>query len=126
MEHPGVHMDEIKRTGPPIPIAARGGVYELSVALNATPSREWRRVFQAPDERTEPCHPTRITVRDRALIFASEEARVPLWMEQIDKWIDAANRKRADMTGSVATREDGGGDDRRQTLQEVKDRLKDL
>ena len=60
------------------------------------------------------------------LIFASEEARVPLWMEQIDKWIDAANRKRAEMTGSMATGEDGGGDDRRQTLRELTDRLKDL
>lgn len=119
-------MDEIKRIGPPIPIAARGSEYELSVALNAIPSPAWRRVFQAPDEWKEPCHPSRITVRHRMLIFASEEARVPLWMEQIDKWIDAANRKRAEMTGSMATGEDGGGDDRRQTLRELTDRLKDL
>jgi hypothetical protein len=100
--------DEIKRTGPPIPIAVRGSVYELSVALNATPSPAWRRLFQAPDDWTEPCHPSRITVKHRGLIFSSEEARVPLWISQIDKWIAAANQKYAQMTGSVAPREESG------------------
>ena len=119
-------MDEIKRTGPPIPIAMRGSAYELSVALNATPSPAWRRAFEAPEEWTEPCHPSRIMVKQRMLIFTSEEARVPLWMEQIDKWIAAANQKCADMAGSVATREGGAGDDRRERLWEVTDRLKDL
>ena len=36
-------MNEIMRTGPPIPIAVRGSQYELSVTLNAPPSPEWRR-----------------------------------------------------------------------------------
>ena len=119
-------MEEIMRTGPPIPIAVRGSAYELSVALNATPSPEWRRVFQAPDEWSEPCHPSRITVKHRMLIFTSEEARVRVWIEQIDKWIAAANRKRADMTASVTTREGHDGDDQRQKIQEMTDRLKDL
>ena len=119
-------MDEIMRTGPPIPIGVRGSEYELSVALNASPSREWRRVFEAPEEWTEPCHPSRITVKHRMLIFTSEEARVRVWMEQIDKWIAAANRKRADMAGSVAAPEGGDGDERRQAIQEMTDRLKDL
>jgi hypothetical protein len=119
-------MNEIMRTGPPIPIAVRGSEYELSVSLNATPSREWRRVFQAPDEWSEPCHPSRITVKHRMLIFTSEEARVRVWMEQIDKWIAAANRKRADMATSVTTREGGDGDDQRQRIQKMTDRLKDL
>jgi hypothetical protein len=119
-------MDEIMRTGPPIPIAVRGSEYELSVTLNATPSLEWRRVFQAPDEWSEPCHPSRITVKQRMLIFTSEEARIRVWMEQIDKWIAAANRKRADVATSVTTREGGDGDEGRQRLQEMTDRLKDL
>jgi hypothetical protein len=119
-------MDEIVRTGPPTPIAVRGSEYELSVPLNATPSPEWRRVFQAPDEWSEPCHPSRITVKHRTLIFTSAEARVRVWMEQIDKWIAAANRKRADMATSVTTREDGHGDDQRQKMQEMTERLKDL
>ena len=119
-------MDEITRTGPPIPIAVRGSEYQLSVSLNAAPSREWRRVFQAPEEWTEPCHPSRITVKHRELIFTSEEARVRVWMEQIDKWIAAANRKRAGMATSMATREGGGGDDQRQRIQEMTERLKDL
>jgi hypothetical protein len=118
-------MDKITRTGPPIPIAVRGSEYELSVALDATPSPEWRRFFQAPDEWSEPCHPSRITVKHRMLIFTSEEARIRVWMEQIDKWIAAANRKRADMATSVTAREGGDGD-QRQKIQEMADRLKDL
>ena len=60
------------------------------------------------------------------LIFTSEEARVKVWMEQIDKWIAAANRKRADMAASVTAREGGDGDDQRRKIQEMTDRLKDL
>ena len=119
-------MDEIKRIGPPTPIDVRGSEYELSVALNATPSPAWQRTFQSPDEWKEPCHPSRITVKNRALIFTSEEARVPLWIEQIDKWIAAANQKHADAIRSPARREVEGVDDRRQRLQEATDRLKDL
>jgi hypothetical protein len=118
-------MDKIVRTGPPIPTAVRGSEYELTVALNATPSPEWRRVFQAPEEWSEPCHPSRITVKHRTLIFTSEEGRIRVWVEQIDKWIDAANRKRADMATSVTAREDGDGG-QRQKIQEMADRLKDL
>jgi hypothetical protein len=119
-------MNDIMRTGPPIPIAVRGSQYELSVTLNAPPSPEWRRVFQAPDEWSEPCHPSRITVKGQTMIFTSEEARVKVWMEQIDKWIAAANRKRADMAASVTARAGGDGDDQRQKIQEMTDRLKDL
>ena len=117
-------MNDIMRTGPPIPIAVRGSEYELNVTLNATPSPEWRRVFQAPEEWSEPCHPSRITVKGQMLIFTSEEARVRVWMEQIDKWIAAANRERAARTTPTIARDDA--DDQRQKLQEMTDRLKDL
>ena len=117
-------MDEIVRTGPPIPIAVRGSEYELSVALSGTPSPGWRRAFEAPDEWSEPCHPSRITVKNRMLIFKSEEARVRQWMEQIDKWIAAANRERAARATPAIARDDA--DDQRQKLQEMTDRLKDL
>jgi hypothetical protein len=40
-------MEEIKRIGPPTPINRRGSAYDLSVPLNATPSRMWQRTFQA-------------------------------------------------------------------------------
>jgi hypothetical protein len=119
-------MDEIMRTGPPIAVAVRGSEYQVSVTLNATPSREWQRVFQAPDEWKEPCHPSRITVKQRMLIFTSEEARVRLWVAQIDQWIAAANRKRAEMARAMATPAGGDGDDRRQRIREVTDRLKGL
>ncbi len=118
-------MTEIVRTGPPVPIAVRGAEYDLSVTLNATPSPTWRRLFQAPEEWKEPCHPSRITVKQRMLIFTSEEARVRLWMEQIDQWMAAANQKCAALAGAVGAPEGGGADDVRR-LQEVTDRLKDL
>jgi hypothetical protein len=51
---------------------------------------------------------------------------VRVWIDQIDKWIAAANQKlAAQMAGSVATRE-VGGDEREQKLREVTDRLKGL
>ena len=119
-------MNDIKRIGPPVPIVARGAEYDLSVALNATPSQAWRRAFHAPEEWKEPYHPSRITVKDRALIFTSEEALVPLWIEQIDRWITAANQKHSEMVSSLETREVSDGDDSRRKLLEVTDRLKDL
>src|SRR5581483_5375799 len=103
-------MNEIVRTGPPVPIAVRGAEYDLSVTLNATPSPAWRRMFEAPAEWKEPCHPSRITVKQRMLIFTSEEARVRLWIEQIDQWMAAANQKCADLARSTQASEGAGGD----------------
>ena len=118
-------MDEIKRSGPPVPIAVRGLEYDLSVALNATPSLAWRRAFQAPEDWKEPHHPSRITIRNQALTFTSEEALIPLWIEQIDKWIVAANEKLSDATAPEASGDVMDGHDR-QRLQEAADRFKDL
>jgi hypothetical protein len=88
-------MDEIKRVGAPTPVNVRGSEYDLSVSLSATPSRAWRQTFHAPDEWKEPFHPSRITVKHRALLFTSEDCRVHLWMALIDKWIDSANQRHA-------------------------------
>ena len=95
-------MDEIKRIGPPTPINVRGSEYDLSVPLNATPSRAWRQTFQDPDEWKEPFHPSRITVKHRALIFTSDDYRAPLWMALIDRWIAAANQRHANALSSTA------------------------
>ena len=121
-------MDEIKRVGPPIPIQVRGAKYDLSVPLNATPSAAWRRIFHAPDEWKEPYHPTRIRVKHRALIFTSEESRVQLWIELIDKWIAAANRKYADSPESTTRGQVERNEEvsERRRLQEVTEKFKDL
>ena len=95
-------MEEIKRIGPPTPINRRGSAYDLSVPLNATPSRMWQRTFQAPDDWKEPFHPSRITMKHRALIFTSEECRVHLWMALIDTWIASANARHARAIGFTA------------------------
>ena len=88
-------MADIKRIGPPTVISGRGSEYDLSVPLNATPSRVWQRAFHTPDDWKEPFHPSRITMKYRALIFTSENCRVHLWMALIDKWIASANERHA-------------------------------
>ena len=95
-------MEEIKRIGPPTAINVRGSEYDLSVPLNATPSRAWRQTFQAPHDWKEPFHPSRITMTYRALHFTSEDCRVHLWVALIDKWIASANELYAQATGSPA------------------------
>jgi hypothetical protein len=112
-------MGEIKRIGPPTPINGRGSEYDLSVPLNATPSQLWRRAFQAPDHWKDPFHPSRITIKDRALLFTSEDCRVQLWMALIDKWIASANeRGRAGDGLQGRTTGTEGVNDRRRGLQE--------
>ena len=122
-------MSPIKRIGPPTPIAVRGTEYELSVPLNATPSRDWRRAFQAPAEWKEPRHPSRITVKDRALTFTSMQPQVNLWIQLIDEWIDAATRTCADLQDSAIRRQaalDEQERDRLSQLHEATEGLKTL
>src|SRR5437773_11461483 len=122
-------MEPIKRTGPPTPIGVREGEYDLTVPLSATPSVDWRRAFQAPENWKEPCHPSRVTVKDRALTFTSEEAHVRLWIHLIDGWIAEANQRCADRPASVTKREgeeSEGERERRRRLQVATERYKDL
>ena len=122
-------MEEIKRIGPPTPTNRRGSEYDLSVPLNATPSRMWQRTFQAPDDWTEPFHPSRITMKHRALIFTSEECRVHLWMALIDKRIASANARHARAIGFTAASqatETEGVNDRGRGLQERTIETKDV
>lgn len=120
-------LEPIVRTGPPTPVEVRWTEYDLSVPLNAIPSPEWKRVFQAPDEWKEPCHPSRIRVKDRALLFTSEQVHVPLWIQQIDRWIAAANQKCADPPSGTREMAQGEKDeDRRRRLREATEMFKDL
>ena len=86
-------MDDIRRVGPVTPIGRQGAGIELSVPLNATPTRTWWRIFESPDEWKEPCHPSRITMKHRAMLFTCEEWRIPLWTTEIDRWIALANQR---------------------------------
>ena len=102
--------------------------YDLAVPLNAIPSPDWRRAFQAPDEWKEPCHPSRIRVKDKALLFTSEQAHVALWMKQIDGWIAAANQKCADLpkSGTRQMLQEEKDEDRKRRLREATEMFKDL
>lgn len=122
-------MEPIRRIGPPTPIGVRGTEYDLTVSLSATPSVDWRRTFQAPENWKEPCHPSRITVKDRTLTFRSEETDVRLWIQLIDEWIAAANQKLADRPESVTRRHVDQTEEERERqrrLQEATERYKDL
>ena len=123
-------MEPIKRMGPPTPTGLRSGEYDLSVPLSATPSASWRRAFHTTDRWTEPCHPSRVTVKDGALMFTSEESHVRLWIRSIDEWIAAANDACAGRGDSGARSEvDQENDneiDRSRQLREAAERFKDL
>ena len=123
-------MERIKRMGPPTPTNLRSGEYDLSVPLSARPSPSWRRAFHTPDRWTEPCHPSRVTVKDAALMFTSEESHVRLWIQLIDEWIAAANDACVEHADSGARREvDQENDDeiaRSRRLREAAERFKDL
>jgi hypothetical protein len=114
-------MTHIKRIGPPTPIGVRGTGYDLSVPLNAMPSADWRRTFQAPEDWKEPYHPSRITVKYRALIFTSEESHVGLWVQWIDKWIVAANEKCLPQAA-----QDEPARDHQRRLEDAAEQFKDL
>lgn len=122
-------MEPMKRIGPPTPSGVRGEEYDLSVPLSATPSPDWRRAFQAPENWKEPCHPSRVTVKDRALMFTSEESHVRLWIQQIDEWIAEANQRCAERPESATKREVAQREDdleRHRRLQEATERYKSL
>ena len=122
-------MEPMKRIGPPTPTAVRGGDYDLTVPLSATPSTDWRRAFHAAENCKDPCHPSRVTVRDKALMFTSDESHVRLWMQQIDEWIAAANAACAERPESAARRQIEAGEDERERqrrLQEATERYKNL
>ena len=122
-------MGPVKWIGPPTPLDVRGTEYDLSVPLSATPSADWRRAFQAPDEWKDPCHPSRIRVKDRSLIFTSEERQVGLWIQLIDQWITAANRKCEDLPASLTRQQvvqEEEARERQRRLHEATERFRDL
>ena len=119
----------MRRIGPPAPTGVHGDEYDLSVPLNGTPSVDWRRAFHASETWTEPCHPSRVTVKDRALTFSSEEAHVPLWIQLIDQWIAGANQACAERPTSAARREVEQIEDERERqrrMREAVERFKNL
>lgn len=122
-------MEPIKRIGPPTPQGMRGGEYALSMPLNAMPSAQWRRAFHAPERWEEPYHPSRVTVKGRELLFASEESRVRQWIQLIDGWIAAANDACAQQPTSSVNLDDERAEEERQRQHEMRaatERYKDL
>ncbi len=122
-------MEEIKRTGPPKPVDVRGTGYRLRVPLNTSPQPEWVGFFQDPPEWTSMCHPKLIDVEGNALEFVSDEATVPTWIQYIDRWIEAANRKYLEYLESLRRKESARADavrERQRQLEEAAEKFKKL
>ena len=83
---------EIKRVGPP----TTRNLTDWTVALSNTPDAEWQTAFMHAGEHSAIAVPRRVVFDWAAIVFKSNEEQVPHWIEYIDKWIAAANRKYAD------------------------------
>jgi hypothetical protein len=81
----------IERTAGPQPIGEQGGGFTWMVPLSAIPSREWMKLFNTPAEPSEAYMPSRVSFRDRGMVFLAAEERIKEWMQHIDQWIAAAN-----------------------------------
>jgi hypothetical protein len=81
----------VERTAGPQPIGEERGAFIWMVPLSAAPSREWMKLFNTPPEPSETYMPSRVSFRDRGMVFLAPEERIKEWMRQIDRWIAAAN-----------------------------------
>ena len=89
-------MSEIRRTGPPRAIDVWDGRYSFVVRLNEPPAGPWIYSFKLATPVTPPYDPERVVVApERGLLFESEEALVPGWIDHIDLWIASANAELA-------------------------------
>ena len=87
-------MNEIRRTGPPRAIDVWDGRYSFIVRLNEPPAAPWIYSFKLATPVAPQYDPERVVVApERGLLFGSEEALVPGWIDHIDLRIASANAK---------------------------------
>jgi len=85
-------MNKIRRTGPPRAIDVWDGRYSFVVRLNEPPAAPWIYSFKLATPVALQYDPERVVVApERGLLFESEEALVPGWIDHIDLWIASAN-----------------------------------
>lgn len=123
-------MEEIKRSGSPRAVGAKGSEITVAVPLNASPSPEWVHFFQEfPSEWTSMCHPKLIDVEGSELVFSSEERYFADWIRLIDKWIGDANRQYREYLDTLRRkqeRQDEQERERQQRIQEASAKLRGL
>jgi hypothetical protein len=85
-------MNKIRRTGPPRAIDVWDGRYSFVVRLNEPPAAPWIYSFKLATPVASQYDPERVVVApERGLLFESEEALVPGWIDHIDLWIASVN-----------------------------------
>ncbi len=85
--------DDIKRAGPP---TTRNGV-EWEIVLDGEPEPAWMDLFRHPEEPVWPATPHALFFRGRIVLFRVNEQHVERWIQSIDAWIAATNRRHAEL-----------------------------
>jgi hypothetical protein len=94
-------VNGVRRTGPPQAIQKiREGVYMLQVAISASPSADWRRLFYEAERNPQADFtPRAVEITGTLLRFKSDPASVEQRMASLDRWMDKASQKEAAMAG---------------------------
>lgn len=98
-------MSEIRRTGPPTPREVKGKLVT------------WRSIL---------CDPNRIRFYLGTMIFDSDEANVPIWIEFIEKWMASANARYAERLRQEQAAREEDAVDPAQRLRDLEEKFKNL
>jgi len=119
-------MSEIKRTGPPTPREIKGKVVTWTVPINTSPPKPWMEYFVRTKDRSILCDPNRIRFYLGTMIFDSDEANVPIWIEFIEKWMASANERYAELLRQEQAALEEGAIDPAQRLRDLEEKFKNL
>ena len=122
-------MDKILRIGPPRAVGVSDGLYSFVVPLNEVPAAHWIYSFKLATPVAPEYDPERIVFdRQHGLLFETEEALVPDWIEHIDLWIASANtRVAANETAEEKRRAEAQNREERDLwLGRINEKFKDL
>lgn len=90
----------VRRMSPPQAIQKiRDGVYMVQVAISASPSADWRRLFYEAERNPGDFSPRSIEITGTLLRFKSDPAAVEQRIAALDRWMEKATQKEAAMAG---------------------------
>lgn len=71
----------------------------VQVAISASPSGDWRRLFYEAERNPADFSPRAVEITGTLLRFKSDPASVAQKINSLDRWIERATQKEASMTG---------------------------
>jgi hypothetical protein len=91
----------VRRSGPPQAIQKiRDGVYMVQVAISASPSADWRRLFYEAERNPQADFtPRSIEITGTLLRFKADPASVEQRIGTLDRWMEKATLKETSMAG---------------------------